>query len=67
MYIIYQFFVTRITPFETLNNQWSLVSQHTQLEDAQLQLQRFVDSGVPVNQLQQLTDQDSIPTSIPIE
>ena len=51
MYKIYQYFISRITPFSIITNDWSLVSTHTQLVDAEVQLQRFLDQGVPLENL----------------
>lgn len=46
-----------------LNNQiWDLASEHSQQIDAEAQLQRFVDSGIPAEQLKIVSD-DSDPNA----
>ena len=67
MFIIYRFYSSYLDSItkQTILNVWEITSQHSQLIDAEAQLQRFIDSGVSVNYLRLLTDQDPIPTDIP--
>lgn len=49
--------------FKTVpENTWHEVSNHTQQVDADAQLQRFIDSGIPVEQLKIVSD-DSDPNA----
>ena len=67
MYLIYQFYPSYIVPIleTTETNVWKMSGQFSILEDSNVQLQRFIDSGVDVNYLRQLTDADPIPNDIP--
>jgi hypothetical protein len=66
MFLIYKFIVSGFDEnLNPISNQWLVASQHSQLVDAQAQLQRFIDSGINSNYLRQLTDQDAVPSDIP--
>lgn len=47
---------------EEYQNCWRIISSHTQVIDAEAQLQRFIDSEIPVEQLKIVSD-DSDPNA----
>jgi len=53
MYNIYEFFIDYIDPMtgEEFHNVWIQISSHSQLIDAEIQMQRFIDSGIPAENL----------------
>jgi len=44
------------------DGEWLVASYHSQLMDAEAQMQRFIDSGIPIEQLKIVSD-DSDPNA----
>lgn len=65
MFLIYKFIVSGTDiDKKSLNLVWIVASQHSQLIDAQSQLNIFINSGIESKYLRELTDQDPVPTDI---